>query len=187
MTRSLVRRTLRALLRLALATGAIGLLAIGAGQLGAWSGRPPPDLGVVDGRLRPPSPTPNSVSSQADLYPDHPQRDYARIAPLRYQGDGRAALQQLAAVLTRQERTEVVRLEPDYLAARSQTPLMRFTDDLEFVLSAREGVIHLRSASRLGYGDRGVNRARIEAIRLAFAAAQAPTPSLPAHATPAPQ
>ena len=58
--------------------------------------------------------------------------------------------------------------EPGYLHAESQTALMRFTDDLEFLLAVTEGVIHLRSASRIGYGDRGVNRARIEDIRRAF-------------------
>ena len=51
-----------------------------AGQLGLLKGTPPTDLGVHDGKLKPPSKTPNSVSSQASLYPDHPQRDYADIA-----------------------------------------------------------------------------------------------------------
>ncbi|MEO5655608.1 MAG: DUF1499 domain-containing protein, partial [Nitrosospira sp.] len=53
-----------------------------AGQLGLLKGTQPTDLGVHDGRLKPPSKTPNSVSSQASLYPDHPQRAYAEIAPL---------------------------------------------------------------------------------------------------------
>jgi hypothetical protein len=66
----------------------IGLLVMlwVAGQLGLLRGRPPATLGVRDGRLAPPSKTPNSVSSQASLYPDHPQHDYAGIAPLAYTG-----------------------------------------------------------------------------------------------------
>lgn len=146
----------------------LALLAVAAGQAGAFAGSRPSDLGAVGGLLRPPSHTPNSVSSQANRHPDHPQRERAQIAPLRYEGSGQAAMQRLAAVLARQDRTVVVRNEPGYLHAESQTALMRFTDDLEFLLAETEGVIHLRSASRIGYGDRGVNRARIEVIRRAF-------------------
>ena len=53
-----------------------------AGQLGLLSGQTPHDLGVKDGRLKPPSNTENSASSQAGLYPDHPMRAYAEVAPL---------------------------------------------------------------------------------------------------------
>ena len=60
-----------------------------AGQLGLLKGKAPTDLGVHDGRLKPPSKTPNSVSSQAVLYPDHPQLAYASIAPLQLKGDAR--------------------------------------------------------------------------------------------------
>ena len=55
----------------------------------------------------------------------------------------------------------------------ARTRLLRFTDDVEFSLDEAAGVIHVRSASRLGYGDRGVNRARVEAIRSAFMASPA--------------
>ena len=51
-----------------------------AGQFGMLKGKAPGDLGVHNGRLKPPSNTPNSVSSQAGLYPEHPQRGYADIA-----------------------------------------------------------------------------------------------------------
>lgn len=163
----------------------IALLAVAAGQSGAFSGSRPTDLGAVGGLLRPPSHTPNSVSSQASRHPDHPQRERAQIAPLRYEGNGQAAMQRLAAVLARQDRTVVVRNERGYLHAESQTALMRFTDDLEFLLAETEGVVHLRSASRLGYGDRGVNRARIEVIRRAFDASSAPrADARPSPATP---
>jgi uncharacterized protein (DUF1499 family) len=144
------------------------ILVIVAGQLGAFSGSQPADLGVKNGRLKPPSSTPNSVSSQAALYPDHPQAARAAIEPLRYSGDGKAAMRRLAGMLRGMERTTLITDEPGYLYAQCTTPLMRFTDDLEFSLDAPAGVIHVRSASRLGYGDRGVNRARVEAIRARF-------------------
>ncbi|MDO8698985.1 MAG: DUF1499 domain-containing protein [Rhodoferax sp.] len=139
-----------------------------AGQLGAFSGKPPQKLGVIDGKLRPPSRTPNSVSSQADLYPDHPQKDYAGIAPLHYTGDGNAAMEKLANVLDKSERTVIVTREPGYIYAQSSTALFKFTDDMEFWLDQPNKVIQIRSASRLGRKDFGVNRARMEALRTRF-------------------
>jgi uncharacterized protein (DUF1499 family) len=139
-----------------------------AGQLGLLTGQPPADLGVRNGRLKPPSATPNSVSSQADLYPDHPQRLYANIAPLSFTGDAVQAMQKLASILKANEHTVLVTQQPDYLYARCSTPLMHFTDDVEFWLDRTAGVIQLRSASRLGHGDLGANRARIEKLRAQF-------------------
>jgi uncharacterized protein (DUF1499 family) len=139
-----------------------------AGQLGFLSGHAPTDLGVRDGRLKPPSGTPNSVSSQADLYPDHPQRAYSAIAPLVVSGDADQAMQKLATILQTSERTVLVTQQSDYLYAQCSTPLLRFTDDLEFWLDRKAGVIQLRSASRLGHGDLGANRARIEKLRAQF-------------------
>jgi uncharacterized protein (DUF1499 family) len=139
-----------------------------AGQLGFLNGEPPADLGVRNGRLKPPSATPNSVSSQAVFYPDHPQRVYATIAPLSFTGDADQAMQKLASMLKANERTVLVTQQPDYLYAQCSTPLLQFTDDVEFWLDRAAGVIQLRSASRLGHGDLGANRARIEKLRAQF-------------------
>jgi uncharacterized protein (DUF1499 family) len=59
---------------------------------------------------------------------------------------------------------------PDYLYAQCSTRWLKFTDDVEFYLDASAGVIHVRSASRIGRSDLGVNRARVEALRARFAA-----------------
>lgn len=139
-----------------------------AGQLGFLTGQTPADLGVHDGRMKAPSATPNSVSSQASLYPDHPQRANADIAPLRFTGNGEAALQKLAGVVKNTERCVIVNQSTDYLYTQCTTALLRFTDDVEFWLDTKEGVIQLRSASRLGKGDLGANRARMEKIRAQF-------------------
>ncbi|MBX3587375.1 MAG: DUF1499 domain-containing protein [Ramlibacter sp.] len=141
-----------------------------AGQLGLLKGRVPSDLGVKEGRLKPPANRPNSVSSQASLYPDHRFRAYADIAPLAYQGDGPAAFARAAQAVRALPRTVVVEQTPVYLYAQCSTRLLGFTDDLELLLDDTAKVIHVRSASRLGHGDRGVNRARVEALRAAFAA-----------------
>lgn len=141
-----------------------------AGQLGLLAGREPKNLGVRDGRLKPPSKTPNSVSSQAPLYPDHPMRDYATIEPLRYSGDGKVAFARLTGLVSAMDRTRVVQQEPGYLYAQCRTAALKFTDDLELQLDEAAGVIHVRSSSRLGRKDFGVNRARVEALRQRFAA-----------------
>ncbi|MDI1273873.1 DUF1499 domain-containing protein [Polaromonas sp.] len=144
------------------------LLLLAAGQLGFLAGQPPKDLGVRDGRLKPPSPTPNSVSSQAGSHADHPQRSGADIAPLHYTGDAKAALGRLATLLESTPGCVLVTREPAYLYAQCHTRWLKFTDDVEFALDEAAHVIQVRSASRLGRKDFGVNRARVEALRARF-------------------
>jgi uncharacterized protein (DUF1499 family) len=139
------------------------------GQIGLLGGKPPTDLGVKNGRLKQPSNTPNSVTSQADLYPNHPQKEYARIAPIQFKGDGDKAMLQLTGILRESDRTVIVTQGPEYIYAQSTTRVLKFTDDVEFWLDRSAGVIQVRSASRLGGKDFNVNRMRIESIRAQFA------------------
>lgn len=144
------------------------LLLIGA-QFDWFSGHQPSDLGVRQGRLKPPSLTRNSVSSQADLYPDHPQRAHALIPPLPLKhGDAAASLRTLAAVLQAQPGITLIEQRPDYLYVQARTRWLRFVDDLEFWFNPARGVIEVRSASRLGREDTGLNRRRMENIRAAY-------------------
>jgi uncharacterized protein (DUF1499 family) len=148
------------------------VLALVAAQIGLLSGQQPADLGVKDGRLKPPSGTRNSVSSQASLYPDHPQRSYATIEPLPFNNGGSAdSVRSLDAVLRATPGITVVEHRADYVHAQAQTRWLKFVDDLEFWANPAAGVIELRSASRLGREDFGVNRKRVEAIRAAYLAA----------------
>jgi uncharacterized protein (DUF1499 family) len=136
-----------------------------AGQLGLLKGTPPADLGVHDGKLKPPSKTPNSVSSQASLYPDHPQRDYADIAPFAVSGQLDVAMDRIARIVKDMEGAKIVAREPGYLYVQFTTRLMKYVDDAEFWFDPVARVIHVRSASRLGSSDLGINRKRIEFIR----------------------
>ncbi|MDZ7858627.1 DUF1499 domain-containing protein [Sphaerotilus sp.] len=146
-------------------------------RLGLLNGQRPGDLGVTNGRLKPPSLTRNSVSSQARLYPDHPQRAYAAVEPLPlHDRNAEAALQTLAAVLRDMPGVTLVEQRPDYLYAQAQTRWLRFVDDVEFWVDPAAGVVEVRSASRLGREDFGVNRARIEAVRAAYLAAPSRLP-----------
>lgn len=160
----------RAGLALILALVALAALLLAAGQAGLLQGQAPADLGVREGRLKPPSTTPNSVSSQADLWPGHPQQAYARIDPLPAQGDGPATIARIAALLQTQPRVQLLAQRSDYLHAAFTTPVLRFTDDVEFWWDPAAGVVQVRSASRLGRKDLGANRARIEALRRQLAA-----------------
>jgi uncharacterized protein (DUF1499 family) len=148
------------------------VVAVVAGQLGFLQGTPPTDLGVRDGKLKPPSMTENSVSSQAALYPDHPQRKYADIAPLPLKGNGPATLAKIKAIVEGMDGANVVKSEPGYLYAQFTTKLMKYVDDVEFWFDPAANVIQVRSASRVGRGDLGVNRKRIEAVRSALEAAK---------------
>ena len=144
--------------------------AIGAGQAGLFQSSAPTDLGVREGKLKPPSPTDNSVSSQAALYPDNPQHQAAQIAPLPLRGDGPMTIAKIRGVVEAAAGAKVVKSDADYLYAQYTTPLRKFVDDVEFWYDPTAQAIQVRSASRVGKGDMGVNRKRIEAVRAALTA-----------------
>ncbi len=149
-----------------IAVVSLALLLVVAGQLGWLQGTMPADLGVREGRLKSPSGTENSVSSQATLYPDHPQRDHAAIAPLAVQGgDGTATLARIKVIVAGMDGARVVTSDPDYLYAQFTTKLLKFVDDVEFWFDPVNNVIQVRSASRVGRRDFEVNRQRIETVR----------------------
>ena len=141
-----------------------------AGQLGLLRGKPPHGLGVNDGKLKRLSSTPNSVHSQAELWPGHAQQEYARISPLALKGDGGATITKLKALLQAMPGVQIVDSRADYVYATCQTRLMKFVDDIEFWFDPSAGVVQLRSSSRVGRNDFGVNRARVEVLRAALAA-----------------
>ena len=133
-------------------------------DMGLFSGRRPNDLGVRNGLLKPVPASPNAVSSQAT-------GGYHRIEPLRYNGTAEPAMAALKSVIESTPRTSIVEERADYIYAEFTSMLIGYVDDVEFYFPPDEQVIHVRSASRLGYSDLGVNRKRIEYIREKFAAA----------------
>lgn len=125
-----------------------------------FSWKRPENLGVKDGRLAPPKPTPNCVSSQAEAADEE-----HFIAPIPFKGDAPVAMAAVRAAVESMRDATVIRQEGGYLYAEYRTKLMRFVDDVEFLFDAKAGLIHVRSASRLGRRDFGVNRARVESLR----------------------
>jgi uncharacterized protein (DUF1499 family) len=125
-----------------------------------FSWKRPDNLGVKDGRLAPPKRSPNCVSSQAD-----PADGEHYIAPIPFKGDALAAMAAVRKAVEGMTDATVIRHEGSYLYAEYRTKIMRFVDDVEFYFDGKAGLIHVRSASRLGRRDFGVNRARVEALR----------------------
>jgi len=144
----------------------VPLLVLAAGQFGLLKGRPPAEPGLREGKLKPPSRTDNSVSSQAMLWPAGEYAvEYALIEPLAFRQDPALAMNRLRDVLAGWPGARIIESSPDYLAVQFETRWLRFVDDAEFLLDPAVRVIHVRSASRIGSKDFGANRARIEAIR----------------------
>jgi uncharacterized protein (DUF1499 family) len=123
-----------------------------------FSWKRPDDLGVTNGRLAPCKRTPNCVSSQAD-----PADAEHYIAPIAFKGTAAQATAAARRAIESMERTTIVHEEPGYIYAEFRSKLLRYVDDVEFLFDGK--VIHVRSASRLGRRDFGVNRKRIEEIR----------------------
>jgi uncharacterized protein (DUF1499 family) len=118
----------------------------------------PASKGVVDGRLAACPGTPNCVNSET---PDE------SIAPLEFEGPAERAWQ-AAAEAVAGTGGHVVTADETYLHATYTSRVFRFVDDLELRLDAEASVIHVRSASRIGYSDLGANRRRVERLREAF-------------------
>jgi len=163
-TREVKRALIRVLLAIALlVAGAVAGLALHVATATGdtvFSWKRPDYLGVKDGKLARCKSSPNCVSSQAD------QGDAEHyIAPIAFKGGALDAMAAARRAIEGMEGSTVVRHEGNYLYAEFRTRLMRFVDDLELTYDEKAGVLHVRSASRLGRRDFGVNRARVEALR----------------------
>jgi uncharacterized protein (DUF1499 family) len=118
-------------------------------------------IGVTGDKLRPCPDSPNCVSSQSSD-PRH------AIAPIRYEGTAEEGRELLIDVVSGMKRSRIVICEKLYLHAEFTSAFFRFVDDVEFLLDDRKKLINVRSASRVGYSDFGVNRKRVEEIRRRF-------------------
>jgi len=118
-------------------------------------------LGIVDGKLTPCPDSPNCVSSQS--------QDPSRfIEPLSYKGSFQSSRQKLLQLLKPMGGVKIITETKNYIHVTFTSRVFRFIDDVEFYVVEDAPVIHVRSASRVGYSDLGVNRRRIEKIRKAF-------------------
>lgn len=138
----------------------LGMLAavLLGGSSGGWG-----QAGTASGgqELAPCPDSPNCVSSLAEV-------EAQRVAPIAYRGDRGRARARLVAVLGGMERVAITHDAGDTLRAEFRSAMFGFVDDVAFRF-APAGQIQVRSASRAGYYDFGVNRRRVETIRARFA------------------
>jgi uncharacterized protein (DUF1499 family) len=129
------------------------LLAFGDSSAGQGTGG--------NGMLDPCPSSPNCVSSRD---PD-PAR---RVDPILLIGDSASGWSRLCKVIAEMKGARVALEEMGYLHAEFRSALFGFVDDVELRLDEAAGKIDVRSASRTGYYDFGVNRRRVEEIRARF-------------------
>ncbi len=121
-----------------------------------------PRIGVTEKRLAPCPSSPNCVTSQTDMTAGQ------YVEPISYAGSRQQAGSALLSVLDSMDRARVVAAEENYIHAEFRSRVFRFTDDLEFYFPEAPSIIEIRSASRSGYYDFGVNKNRVETIRKLF-------------------
>jgi len=128
------------------------------------SGCGKPDTGLTNGRFSSCPDSPNCVSSMAAA------AEHA-IEPIAYEGSREAAKKAMLSVIQSMKRSRLIADSEKYIHAEFRSLIFRFVDDVELFFPEGKGVIHMKSASRTGYSDFGVNRKRLEEIRRRFQAA----------------
>ncbi len=121
----------------------------------------PLNLGITEGKLSPCPDSPNCVSSQSS-----DKRHF--IQPVRYEGTEQKAIERLIGVIQGMKRCRIITMGDHYIHAEFTSAVFRFVDDVEFYFDSEAKIIHMRSASRIGYSDFGVNRQRMEKVRSLF-------------------
>lgn len=152
--------------RIGWAFAVVAVLALGCGSSRNYEPLRDP-VSHLDVRLDPCPQSPNCVSSQAW---DPSQR----VAPLEFTGEAEEAFARLAALVAAEPGATIVEQRGIYLHAEYRSRFFGFVDDLELLLDEEAGVVHVRSASRKGWSDLGVNRRRVERLRGAFGVPMVP-------------
>ncbi|MGB2688791.1 MAG: DUF1499 domain-containing protein, partial [Desulfobacterales bacterium] len=102
--------------------------------------------------------TPNCVSSLA-------KNPKYRVEPFKLKKDPKTSWDIVQEMVGSLLRTKVVSANNNDIHAECRSMIFRFVDDLTLNLTPSNGIIHIRSASRTGYSDLGVNRRRVENLR----------------------
>jgi len=126
--------------------------------LSGCAGKRPASVGVTDGKFFPCPKRPNCVSSMSE-----DQRHY--IEPFIYSSEKQQAFRTLQRVLAELDPATIIAQSDNYLHVEFKSRYLGFVDDVEFYFANDEQLIHIRSASRLGYSDLGVNRKRMNSVR----------------------
>ena len=137
----------------------LSILFLTAGAVLAGCGKSP--IGINNNRLMPCPSSPNCVSSQ-ETKASH------SVEPIRYTVSRKQAKDAVISILEDFPRTRVATIHDNYIHAEFRSRIFSFVDDMEFLFDEDAPLIDIRSASRVGYSDMGVNRKRVEAFRERF-------------------
>lgn len=135
---------------------ALGIVALLGGGMVVQNTRTP-ELGVTNGQLEPVPRSDNAVSTQTD----DPGK---RVDPLPFRGSLEETRRRILDAVQAYGGARIVNDQERYIRLLFVTPRMRFRDDAEFLFEESAGLVHFRSASRVGQSDLGLNRRRYEAI-----------------------
>ena len=124
------------------------------------SNKSPEGLGVNDGELLPCPSSPNCVSTQSS-----PEDTEHYAAPIVYTGDRMKTQLLIESSILNKGNAHLVSSTLGYVHFEIKSSLVGYIDDVEFYLPAADSVVHVRSASRVGYSDFGINRKRIRQIQ----------------------
>lgn len=117
----------------------------------------PQNLGVNNGKLAEMPSSPNAVSSQA-------KTEEKKVSPLAYVENKSKSKLKIENIINEYKSAKIVTNDENYIHVVFTTSGMKFKDDVEFYFDEENEVIHYRSASRIGYSDMGMNRARYDEL-----------------------
>ncbi|QJB57643.1 DUF1499 domain-containing protein [Pseudodesulfovibrio sp. zrk46] len=131
--------------------------------LASWSRKTPNNLGLRDDRLSDCPTKDNCVCTQASI-------ERYRVETIPSNDSLDVVMMDLSNLIESMSGGKVIEINDNYVRAEFTTRIFRFVDDLECFYDKEYGVIHLRSASRVGYFDLNTNRNRVEELRIKFLA-----------------
>ena len=140
--------------------GTLGVAALLLAVL-AWSSRRAAEVGLSEGQLRRCPETPNCIGSERqDAAHAVPALDVGPLEPFAAWNVFRRAVEATGG--------KIAHVDGNYLHAEYHTSLLGFVDDFEARLDESRGRIEVRSASRVGRSDLGVNRRRLQRLRAVY-------------------
>lgn len=102
--------------------------------------------------------SPNCVSTKAT-------KDTHYVEPIHFNKTPEDFKKFVEQILIKFPRTKLAHLENNYAHIEFTSLIFRFTDDVELFFDPAESKIHIRSASRIGHSDMGVNKKRVLKIK----------------------
>ncbi|MBZ9687198.1 DUF1499 domain-containing protein [Clostridium estertheticum] len=139
-------------------TGVIGVMGAIVIYMVVKNNLTPNNLGVTNGKLAQMPNKPNAVSSQTE------EKD-KKVEPLEFKGNLNDSKQQMIKVIENYGNAKIVKNDTNYIYVVFTTGIMKYHDDVEFYFDESKKLIQIRSASRIGYSDMGLNRERYNKLR----------------------